>query len=245
MTSEFEFEQTSLQIKLPKVEETEFTLKYPTQITLGADLLIELKNQVGAPNDMPKWLIPLHKDFISEKIPYFAAMFKEGSNWRENKKANDDSTSEYRFGIQDLIFDRPQTVKNETVLQYFTRIYLPYITDQHSDNWRPDLFFTTDNVLEFLELSNFLNDEDTEGHCQDYIGGNMCNELMLKMFDFPNVRDLTGIHAKTYLIKLKSEIQGLKEKVKELNSSPKLAPCTREHVAPASTGFNFGSRNIN
>ena len=236
----FIFEQTSLQIKLPKVENTEFEVKFPTEITLGADLLIELNNQVGAPSDVPKWLIPVHKVFISEKIPYFAAMFKEGSNWRENKKENEDSTSDLRFGLQNLIFHRPQTVTNKTVLQYFIKIYKSTTDLQLSDNYDPDLFFTKENILEFLELSNFLNDDITEDNCLCFISDNMCKDLMLKMFDFPNVRDLTKSYAEDYLIKLESEVEVSKDKIKELSSQPKSAPCTRQHVA---TSYSFGFGN--
>jgi len=236
MTSEasFTFEQNSLQIQLPLVEKTEYEVKFPTEITLGADLLIELKNHFCDPMDAPKWLIPVHKVCISENIPYFAAMFNEGSNWRENKKANDDSRSGYRFGLPSISFDRPQAVSNETILQYFIKIYKSNTEIQLSDNYDSSLYFKKDNILEFLELSNFFGDDVTEDNCRSFIAKNMCKELMLNMFNFPNVLDLTRIYAENFLNQLESEDQVSKDKIKELSCQPKRGPCTRAHVAPAS-----------
>ena len=59
MTSETSivFEQTAMQIKLPNVDNNKFTVKYPTKMTLGADLLLELRNN----SDASKWLIPVQR----------------------------------------------------------------------------------------------------------------------------------------------------------------------------------------
>jgi len=74
-------------------------------------------------------------------------MFKEGSIWRENQLHYKASQTEYRFGIQDMVFDQPQGVSDQTVLEYFIRVYRNNIETDKSDS---SLFFKIDNVLEFL-----------------------------------------------------------------------------------------------
>jgi len=69
-------------------------------------------------------------------------------------------------------------------------------------------FFTVANILEFLELSSFLNDGTTLGNCDVFIRKNMCDELLMKIHDTPNVRDTTRVHVENYLnaSKLKEEL---------------------------------------
>ena len=63
----FAFQRTSLQVKLPSLDQTKYVVKYPAKITLGTDILLKLRKM----SDHQRWMIPVHKDFLDSEIPYF------------------------------------------------------------------------------------------------------------------------------------------------------------------------------
>ena len=88
-----------------KIDGTEFILKHPTVITVGADLIIKTKLK----SEDLAWAIPVHKEFLMTKIPYIQGLFT--GDWRENK---DDPIA---------YINAPNDISGDVVFGYLRNIY--------------------------------------------------------------------------------------------------------------------------
>jgi len=102
----------NINIAIPRnMEALEFSCdKYCEEMDLGGDKGVEILNpnyaakpadlimHIMADNDSNECraICPLHKQFMTDNVPYFAHMFKAGSNWRENEveKSTENQTTD-------------------------------------------------------------------------------------------------------------------------------------------------------
>ena len=109
--------------KYYKVDGKNYELKDPTENTIGADLMIITKGSLK--KDECPWIIPTHKQFIMEHIPYFKALYDVKSNWRKNKKAryqkgvHQNCTSDAEISFSDA----PSQVSKQVVFNYIKNLY--------------------------------------------------------------------------------------------------------------------------
>ena len=186
----------------PKIDCNKYTIKHPINYTIGCNLLIKIEENeendapVTTVDDIDKtWLIPVHKKFVSAEIPYFKAMFKQESSWRENKLIG--STESVSV---------PDHFDQNTVLKYITLKYISYDpnldTNKHETDPKSDSkstqrlsksVITTKNCVELFDLAVFWCDDQIQTSLikfMDNIDNNSFQDIFSKIYDHPRLHSI-------------------------------------------------------
>ena len=185
----------SLKYEPKKDQFLDHIIKHPARQTIFADLLLEVKLKISETpveqSNKRKMLIPTYKKFMMQQIPHFNSMFKEGSNWRE---AADDTP---------VPIECPDEVSADTIFKYVQRKFslLECNSVSHSLNFSwtkadESIFkkfpltrfqFTKENIIEFLILADYWNDESVKCEVLEFIDQNMDADAMFKIcFEYPS-----------------------------------------------------------
>jgi len=231
----------SLKYEPKKGQFLDYVIKHPARQTIFADLLLEvnLKESETLDNqsNKRKLLIPTYKKFMMQQIPHFNSMFKEGSNWRE---AEDDTP---------VPIECPDEVSADTIFKYIQRKFslLECNSVSHSFNcsWKksdePNDFlkfpltrfqFTKENIIEFLILADYWNDEAVRVEVLEFIDKNMDVDAMFKIcFEYPSTHKFLKEKVKARMVCAPAKISFSDHKT---ISVPDLAKATFKFGVPES-----------
>lgn len=148
-----------------KQDSDKFVICHPSPMTKGANLLLELENEDK------NWLIPVDKEFLVSKVPYFEALFNTEGFWKETKN------TEKIEGVSKVQVDKLDNVSNKTVWKFLEMLHARSMYDRYDSKFKTDNFINTHNVLEFLVLSDIWMVEDIKTEAVKYVdeirrGGN-------------------------------------------------------------------------
>ena len=146
-----------------------YQIYHSSQVTKYADLLLELKSE----DDSKNWLIPVDKDFLVSKVPYFEALFNTEGIWKETK--NNDKIE----GVSKFLVDKIDNVSNNTVWKFLEMLHARSIYDEQDSQFETENYINPDNVLEFLVLSDIWMAEDIKKGAIEYEQG--CKRLPLRL----------------------------------------------------------------
>jgi len=101
-------------------------------------------------------VVPLHKDFVKDNIPYFSKMFSDGSTWQESSQNKTGvSTVQYEFdGSLDIL------------VEYFRSIYHRQIN------------LCRDTVLKTFQIADYFCDAECINSCVNFVNRNINEELL-------------------------------------------------------------------
>jgi len=158
-----------------KQESEKYRICHPSPVTRGADLLLELETFLDK-----NWLIPVDKGFLVSNIPYFEGLFNTDDFWRETK--NGDKIE----GVAKITFIRPGEVKKQTILKFLEMLHAQAIYDESDFKYQTINFITNENVLEFIELSEFWMVEHIKKEAIDFVSYNINGEMMIRALKYEN-----------------------------------------------------------
>lgn len=155
-----------------------YVIQHPSPMTKSANLLLELeKEQV---NGNKNWLIPVDKEFLVKKIPYFKALFNTNNFWKETK--NCDKIDD----VSKILVKKPGNVDNNTIFKLLKMLHAQSIYDRGDAKFKTDNFIDRGNVLKFFELSEFWMVDDCKNAAIRYATENMDSYIMMKAYNHDN-----------------------------------------------------------
>jgi len=140
-------------------EDSSVRVLKPMYATCKADLLLKIMS-----GETCRAVVPLHKAFMTENVPYFTSMFKTGSTWREAKveATGDDKKESNPYMIIQYVYDGDLDVLE----QYFTSIYSQCVKLEPT------------TVIQFFKIADYFNDELILRTCIDYLKNNITEQLI-------------------------------------------------------------------
>jgi len=157
-------------------------------VSLAADLLL-IQKTGDRREDQKDTVIPVHRDFIMTVIPYFAAQYDENGIWREGNLKDQE-----KYYVSNL----PTTVNITSVVSYIKNLY--------EDDHQP---LTEENCVDILELADYWCDEFMKNECLRYIEEVMDDDLFMKIFKNPRVRNSVENIIEQYVKRERSSACGI------------------------------------
>jgi len=159
-------------------------IHHPSPVTRGADLLLELPGEEAffskGMNQPLNWLIPVDKEFLVSKVPFFKALFNTEGFWKETE--NDNRIQ----GVSKVTVKKLSNVSNKTMCKFLEMVYARSIYDEYDSKFKTKNYITDENVLEFIELSQFWMVEDIVKEAVGYAEKNMSGSMMMKAYKYDN-----------------------------------------------------------
>lgn len=125
---------------------------HPTEITVNADLIIQIKT----PEMALAAVLPCHKQFMIDHVPLIEAKFREDSNWIKEEVG--------KIQTFDLCICG---VKPQLVCDFFACFYQGHVN------------FTNENAAAFYWIARYLLCEEIRVKCEDFMKDNMCAEFLV------------------------------------------------------------------
>lgn len=163
-----------LKFQLKKDNEN-YLIHHPSPVTRGADLLLELTAE-GPKN----WLIPVDKEFLVSKVPFFKALFNSEGFWKETENVSQIE------GVPRITVQKLDNISNETMFKFLEMLYARSIYDENDSKFNSNNYVTSENVLQFIELSQFWMVEDMKKEAIKYADKNMDAIIVMNAFKYNN-----------------------------------------------------------
>ena len=194
----------------------DFELFHATPNDSYCDLLLLVSN----PENDLKIMIPTNKTVMVANLKYFECMFREGSNWKENKDISYVDDTKNTTGIS----KEPDTKQTKlsinpikvNILTPHVRAFAEYIRSIYAKK----LDLTPNNCHLYYNISDFLQDDQGLKIINKYIITNICYENIIEImkqtdkFDEPILNFLT-----TKLVKSDDQLESFCKKSIDLDTN--------------------------
>ena len=152
--TEFTRNTTSIEFKN---DDPDYELFHATLKDHCSDLIL----LVSSPDQETKVMIPTHKSIMVDNLKYFECMFREGSNWQENKEITDSGGDEKDKDEPNIKRCKMSTqagsqpIKVKLIIKY-PKSFAEYIKSIYDKK----LNITPTNCHLYLHIADYLQDTD-------------------------------------------------------------------------------------